>query len=124
MRNHNVVRKFGRETGERRAFMRSLAKNLITHGKITTTEARAKELRPYIEKLVTQGREATVATRRVISAKLAGPASAKKLIDEISPKFKDRKGGYTRIVKLGRRLGDASPMAIIEFVVPITSKVS
>ena len=118
MRNHNVVRKFGRTTDQRKAFMRSLAKNLITHGKITTTEARAKELRPYMEKLVTQGRTTTLASRRTLISKLGGPLSVKKLVEEIAPKYMDRKGGYTRIVKLGKRLGDGSPMAIIEFVVP------
>ncbi|MBI5140452.1 MAG: 50S ribosomal protein L17 [Candidatus Vogelbacteria bacterium] len=117
MRHHNVVRKFGRKTGVRRAFMRSLAKNLIENGKITTTEARAKELRPYIEKMITIGRGATPASRGVLTSKLGGGVVfVKKLVEEVSPKFKDTRGGYTRIVKLGKRLGDASPMAIIEFV--------
>lgn len=117
MRHHNVVRKFGRKTGARRALMRSLAKNLIESGKITTTEARAKELRPFIEKLVTHGKDGSVAGRRLLVSRLGGgPSYVKKLVEEIVPKAKERKGGYTRVVKLGKRLGDASPMAVIEFV--------
>lgn len=122
MRHHNVNRKFGRESGPRRALLRSLARNLIMNGRIETTEARAKEIRPIVEKLVTQGRDSSVASRRLITARLgahetdAKNSATKKLVEEISPKFKDRAGGYTRIVKLGNRRGDGSRMAMIEFV--------
>lgn len=116
MRHHNNVRKFGRETGQRKALMRSLAENLVTHGKIVTTEARAKSLRPFVEKLVTKGRTGTLSDRRILISRLGSAEIVKKMVDEISKKYKERAGGYTRIVKLGQRKGDASPMALIEFV--------
>ncbi len=116
MRHHNVVRKFGRKTDQRKALLRSLAENLVAHGKVVTTEAKAKELRPFIEKLVTKGKKADLSSRRIIGSKLGTPSAVKKLTDEISKKYGERKGGYTRIVKLGNRGGDASPMALIEFV--------
>ncbi len=116
MRHHNVVRKFGRKSGQRKALLRSLAENLVTHGKIVTTEAKAKELRPFMEKLVTRGRSESLASRRLLISRLGSAATVKKMVDEISKKYTERKGGYTRIVKLGQRKGDASPMALIEFV--------
>ena len=116
MRHHVKNRKFGRKTDERKAFMRSLARNLIAKEKIKTTEARAKELRPFIEKLVTKSRLSTLASRRGIISTLGTEEGVKKLCDDISPRYKDRNGGYTRIIKLPRRPGDASKMAIIEFV--------
>ena len=109
-------RKFGRETDVRRAFLRSLAYALITEEKIRTTEARAKELRPFIEKLVTKGGEGTLASRRVVISRLGGEGQAKKLCEDIAPRYKDRSGGYTRITKLAPRPGDGSKMAVIEFV--------
>jgi large subunit ribosomal protein L17 len=109
-------RKFGRKTDVRRAFMRSLAYALITEGKIKTTEARAKELRPFVEKLVTKGGEGTLASRRLVISRLGGEDVGAKLCDDIAPKYKDRPGGYTRITKLPARPGDASKMAVIEFV--------
>lgn len=98
--------------------MRSLASSLILHGKIKTTEAKAKELRPMVEKLVTKGKNVTMASRRLVSSNLGDTKEVeiKKLFEEIAPRYKDRKGGYTRIIKLPRRLADGSPMAIIEFV--------
>ncbi len=119
MRHHNSVKKFGRQSGQRLALMRSLVNNLITHGRITTTEAKAKALRPTIEKLVTKARGADIATTRDIIATLGNnKITATKLIKEISPKYEGRPGGYTRIIKLGARSsrGDASPMAVIEFI--------
>lgn len=95
--------------------MRSLAVALVKNEKIKTTEAKAKELRPFIEKMLTKGKEASVANRRAVIS-VIGVVSAKKLFDKIAPKFKDTKGGYTRIIKLAPRKGDASKMAIIEFV--------
>jgi large subunit ribosomal protein L17 len=116
MRHHVKNRKFGRETDQRAAFMRSLALALIENGKIKTTEARAKELRPFIEKMITKGRENTLASRRILLSRLGVESGVKKLCDEISPRYKERQGGYTRITKLPVRPGDASKMAVIEFV--------
>lgn len=99
--------------------MRSLALALINEEHIQTTEARAKELRPFIESLVTKGRVADLNSRRLIISRLGGTtgeSAAKKLIEDISPRYKERAGGYTRIIKLPRRGGDASKMAVIEFV--------
>jgi len=117
MRHHNKNRKFGRETNQRRALLRSLALSLIIRKKIKTTEAKAKELRPYIEKIITQARTNTLNSRRIILSRLFNQVEeVKKLFDEIAPKYKDRKGGYTRIIKLPPRKSDGSRMAIIEFV--------
>jgi large subunit ribosomal protein L17 len=118
MRHHNANRKFGRKTGQRNALMRSLAESLILKERITTTQAKAKELRPFVEKLVTSGRTSEVnmlSSRRLLTSRV-GVQASKKLIDVIAPKYKDRKGGYTRIMKLPARISDGSPMAIIEFV--------
>ncbi len=117
MRHHNTQRKFGRKSNVRKAFFRSLLIALIEHKRITTTEARAKEIRPLIEKLITKARGAGLTERRsIISALGNQPEVANKLIEEIAPQYEQRPGGYTRIVKLPRRGGDAAEMAIIEFV--------
>ena len=116
MRHHNANRKFGRVTKVRKGLMRSLAVALIEKGKIKTTEAKAKELRPYVEKVVTSGKKNTIASRRNIIEKVGSEKCAKQIVEVIAPKYADVKGGYTRIIKLGRRLKDASPMAYIEFV--------
>ncbi len=116
MRHHDTKRKFGRKRKERVAFLRSLLRNMINEGRMTTTLARAKELRPLIEKLVTLGKRETLASRRVLISRLGRTTEAKKLAEEISPKYKERHGGYTRIVKLPLRAGDASEMALIEFI--------
>src|SRR4051812_34009287 len=104
MRHHNSVRKFGREKDQRVALMKSLATSLILKEKITTTEAKAKELRPMIEKLVTKARTNDLATRRLIQSRLGGTAQTKKLMETIAPKYLKRAGGYTRITKLPARL--------------------
>lgn len=117
MRHHNANRKFGRTRNQRRTLLKSLALNLIIKGKIKTTEAKARELRPYAEKLVTSAKNDTVASRRLITARLINRrAEVKRLFEIIAPKYKDVKGGYTRVVKMPRRAGDASKMAIIEFI--------
>lgn len=117
MRHGKKNRKFGRKANVRRGFIRSLAVGLLTHEKITTTEARAKELRPYIEKMVTRAKTADMNARRMICARLGNQETlANKLVDDIAPRYIDRQGGYTRITKLPQRSGDASPMAVIEFV--------
>lgn len=117
MKHHKDARKLGRETGQRTALLRSLARALILKESITTTEAKAKEVRPYVEKLVTKAVSGTVAARRDVLATLGGDArSTGKLFKTLAERYGTRKGGYTRIVKTGRRQGDASKMAIIEFV--------
>jgi large subunit ribosomal protein L17 len=119
MKHHNANRKFGREAGQRTAMLRALMKSLIIHGRVETTEARAKEIRSRIEKLITRAKTNDVATRRIIASRLGNSESAARmLIMDIAPKFKDRNGGYTRITKLGARSarGDAAKMAVIEFI--------
>lgn len=117
MRHHNTNRKFGRERKVRVALMRSLAHNLIVHGKMITTEAKAKSLRPYVEKLVTHAKVDTVAKRRHVAAQLGNDTAATaKLFEVIAPQYKDRNGGYTRIVRVGVRAGDAAVRAYIGFV--------
>lgn len=115
MRHSNTNRKFGRESNQRRALMRTLAVNFIRDEKIKTTEAKAKELRPLVEKLVTKAKIGALAQRKAVIAKI-GKTSATKLFEKIAPKYKERKGGYARIVKMPRRRGDSSRIAIIEFV--------
>ncbi len=116
MRHQNANRKFGLEMGQRRALMKSLACNLIIRGKIETTEAKAKEIRPYAEKLITTAKPATLAARRILISRIGDPKAVKKLIEEVAPKYKTRNGGYTRITKIMARPGDGSRMASIEFV--------
>ena len=117
MKHHKSIRKFGRKRNVRNALIRSLAISLVRHGKIETTEAKAKELRPYIESLVTKAKLDTVANRRLVASRLINQSDeTKKLFTEIAPKYVTVSGGYTRIIKLGARLSDAAPMAIIEFV--------
>ncbi len=117
MRHHKTGRKFGRKRDQRVAFLRTLAESLILREKILTTEARAKEIRSVVEKLVTKARNDTLASRRLIMAHLAGrPKVVKKLFDVLAPRFKDRAGGYTRITKVVSRSGDGRQSAIIEFI--------
>jgi large subunit ribosomal protein L17 len=108
-------RKFGREKNQRVALMKSLAYALATEGKIKTTEAKAKALRPFIEKLVTLGKKEGLATRRLLTSRV-GREAAKIIATELSPKYKERPGGYTRITKMVRRASDGAPQAVIEFV--------
>ena len=116
MRHHNNVRKFGRDKSQKKALLSSLALNLIVRGKIKTTEPKAKELRPFIEKLVTRAKKGDLATRRTIISKLSNRSTeVKKLFEVIAPKYADIKGGYTRVLKLGARKSDGAKMAIIEF---------
>jgi len=114
MRHGKTIRKFGRETKQRTAFIRSLAVSLIEHGKITTTETRAKELRPMVERLITRGKaEKSIASRRIVRA-LLPKKSADKIFSELGPRFASRNGGYTRITKLSPRASDGARMAVIE----------
>ncbi len=115
MNHHKSTRKFGRVKKVRNALMKSLALSLILNGKIKTTDAKARELRPFVEKMVTSGKLSTIASRRALVSKV-GVLGANKLVKDIAPKFADRKGGYTRITKLQARVSDGSLMAVIEFV--------
>lgn len=117
MRHHVNTRTLGRTRRGRTALLRGLAISLIENGKIETTEAKAKELRPYVEKLVTYGKKGTVAARRDAATKLGEPQDAviKKLFDELAKTYADRQGGYTRIIKMGRTAAGRDE-AVIEFV--------
>jgi len=117
MRHHNTKRKFGRSKTQKKAFMNSLALNLIIREKIKTTEPKAKELRPFMEKIVTRAKKNDLASRKLVVSKLAGRKSeTKKLFMVLAPRYADRKGGYTRISKLPPRKSDGAKMAMIEFV--------
>ncbi len=114
--------KLNRRSDQRKAMLRDLVTHLIIHEKITTTETKAKELQRLVEKMVTLGKKGTLSHRRKAAQTVrfldAGEDknALQKLFDDIAPRFKDRNGGYTRIYKVGPRRGDATPMAIIEFV--------
>ena len=116
MRHHNKTKTLGRKKAPREALLRSLATSLVLYEKIKTTEAKAKVLRPYVEKMITLGKKNTLHARRQLLAKLYLESAVKKVLDELSPRFKERKGGYLRIVKLGFRQGDAAKIVRIEFV--------
>lgn len=116
MRHRHGYRKLSRTSAHRKALLKNLAIALIESGKIETTLAKAKTLRSYIEKLITKAKSADLNTHREIFAYLQDKNSTKKLINEIAPKYSDRNGGYTRIIKTRNRRGDAAPMAFIELV--------
>ena len=116
MKHHKSMRTFGLEKNQRNALLKSLAVSLVLHEKIVTTEAKAKEIRPYVEKIITKGKIGTLHARRIVLSTLVMPKATKKVLDVLSPRYKDRKGGYTRIIKLPRRMSDGSPRAQIEFV--------
>ena len=116
MRHRVGGRKLQRTSAHRIALFRNMAAALIKHEQITTTLAKAKELRPYIEKLVTLGKKGGLSNRRLAHARLLDEAQLVKLFDELAPRYASRNGGYTRVIKAGIRASDASPMAIIEFV--------
>lgn len=113
-------RKFGRETDQRRALVKGLASALIDHTSIKTTHAKAKELVPYVEKLVTKAKKGDLHNRRQIISKVATVSSAHKLVDEIAPKLGARNSGYLRIVKEENRRGDNAPMSRVSFVDDLT----
>lgn len=115
MRKLKTGRKFGRKRGQRKALLKSLALSLFLKEKIKTTEAKAKELRPFAEKILTRSKKSNLATRRTL-AKFFSKEVVKKLIEELGPRYKERPGGYTRIIKLGPRKSDSAKMAIIELV--------
>jgi len=116
MRHRVGGRKLQRTSAHRQALFRNMSAALIKHEQITTTVAKAKELRPYIEKLVTLGKKGGLSNRRLAHARLLDDAQLVKLFDVLATRYASRNGGYTRVIKAGIRASDASPMAIIEFV--------
>ena len=115
MRKLNKGRKLSMKVGPRKMLLRVLVNNFLVHEKIKTTEAKAKELRVIAEKMITRAKDATLANRRMLARDLT-PKMTKKIIDEIAPRYKERQGGYTRIIKLGPRHSDGAHMVIIELV--------
>jgi large subunit ribosomal protein L17 len=116
MRHRSGGRKLQRTSAHRIALFRNMSAALIKHEQITTTLAKAKELRPYVEKLVTLAKKGGLSNRRLAHARLLDDAQLVKLFSVLAERYKDRNGGYTRIVKAGIRASDAAPIAIIEFV--------
>lgn len=116
MRHHEKFKTLGREKGQRTALVRSLLRSLVIHEGITTTETKAKELRKYIEPLLTKAKVDSVATRRLLASRIGDARAAKKLVEVIAPAHKARNGGYTRVVKLPLRKSDGARMAHIQFV--------
>ena len=116
MRHRVGGRKLQRTSAHRAALFRNMAAALIKHEQITTTVAKAKELRPYVEKLVTLGKRGGLSNRRLAHARLLDDVQLVKLFDVLAKRYVDRAGGYTRVIKAGIRASDASPIAIIEFV--------
>jgi len=115
MRKLKKGRKFSRERDQRKALLKSLAVNLFLREKIKTTEAKAKGLSSFAEKLITKSKKGDLASRRIL-VRYFPKKIVKKLVNEIGPKYKERKGGYTRVIKLGPRKSDGAKMAIIELV--------
>jgi large subunit ribosomal protein L17 len=116
VRHQRAGRKLGRDSAHRKALYSNLAGALIEHGRIQTTEAKAKEVRPVVEKMITLGKRGDLAAHRQAVAFLRSKSVAHKLFAEVAPRYAERPGGYTRVVKLGPRHGDAAPMAYLEFV--------
>jgi len=116
MRHRVGGRKLQRTSSHRAALFRNMAAALIKHEQITTTTAKAKELRPYVEKLVTLAKKGGLSNRRLAHSRIMDEAQERKLFEVIGPRYAERNGGYTRIIKAGTRQSDAAPVAIIEFV--------
>jgi large subunit ribosomal protein L17 len=116
MRHQRITKKFGRKTAHRKALLTSLVTNLILQGSIKITTAKAKETRKDAEKIVTLARKGTLAARRIAASRLQTPDALQKLFDVVVPSMEGRKGGYTRIIKLGNRQGDGSEMCLLQWV--------
>ena len=116
MRHGKVHRKLNRTAEHRKAMFANMCASLIKHEQIVTTLPKAKDLRPVVEKLVTLGKRGDLHARRMAMAEIRQAAVVKKLFDIIGPRYKDRQGGYTRVLKAGFRFGDNAPLAVIEFV--------
>ena len=116
MRHRKKGRQLSRTRSHRKATLRNLATSLFQHGRIETTTAKAKELRPFAERLITLARRGDVHSRRLAAAKIQDRQVLGKLFDDIAPRYAERPGGYTRVLKLGNRKGDAAEMSLIELV--------
>jgi len=116
MRHKVGHRKLQRSSGHRNSLLRNLAASLIKHEQILTTTPKAKELRPYVEKLITLAKKGGLSNRRLAHARLQDDAQLTKLFEVLAERYKDRNGGYTRVIKAGFRASDAAPIAIIELV--------
>ncbi len=116
MRHGKKINHLGRQTAHRRAMLANMACSLIEHKRINTTVAKAKALKVFVEPLVTKSKEDTTHNRRIVFSKLRSKEAVSELFREVAPKVGDRPGGYTRVIKLGSRLGDAAEMAMIELV--------
>ena len=122
MRHRWTGRKLGRRSKHRKAMTRNLVTSVIDEERIRTTLAKAKEVRRHVERIITLGKRGTLHARRQAAAVLRTPTSVQKLMDTIGPRYADRHGGYTRIVQMSPRAGDAAPMAILELVDRDTSR--
>ena len=116
MRHRKAGRQLRRTSEQKLALMRNLASSLIEHGAVETTEAKAKELRPFVEKLITKAKEGTLHARRLAGRHIQKRETADKLFQEVGPRYATRNGGYTRILKTGFRKGDGADMARIELI--------
>lgn len=116
MRHRKAGRQLGRNSSHRRALFRSLVTSLIEHERIETTEAKAKEIRSIADRMISLGKQKTLHARRRAVAFLQSPLVAKKLFDEVAPRFESRNGGYTRLIKTRSRVGDGAPMVLVELV--------
>jgi large subunit ribosomal protein L17 len=116
MRHGKVHRKLGKKPAHRKAMFANMSASLIKHEQITATLPKAKELRPVVEKLITLGKKGGLHARRQAISEIRDIAMVKKLFEVLAPRYKERKGGYTRIMKAGFRYGDSAPVAVIEFV--------
>jgi len=116
MRHHRAGKKLGRDSAHRKALYANLAGSLIEHGRIRTTEAKAKAVKPFAEQMITLGKRGDLAARRQAIAELRSQDVVHQLFADVAPRFADRPGGYTRIVKLGPRNGDAAEMVYLELV--------
>src|SRR5690606_28368864 len=116
MRHRRLTSHFGRKSGPRKALLRNLVTSLVEHERIRTTLPKAKELRRHIERAITRGKGGTLHDQRILLSKYPNQSAVDKIMKDLGPRFKNRDGGYTRIIKLGTRPGDRAEMAFIEFV--------
>src|SRR5205085_11741499 len=116
MRHQKTGRKFGRSTAHRKAMSRNLVTSLLDHGRIETTEAKGKELRRWVERVITTAKDDNLAARRAVDAIVEDPEVTERLFSKLMPRAKERPGGYTRVFKIGPRQGDGAPMVLVELV--------
>lgn len=116
MKHNAKVKHFGRKSGPRKALLRGLVNSLVEHGRIKTTLAKAKELRRHVEKAITMGKKQSLHARRILLSRYPNEKVVSLIMSDLAPRFQDREGGYTRILKLGQRPGDRAEMAMIQFV--------